>query len=184
MLKVCSAVLIALLATGCFSDDGDEASASPTTEGSAQSLASIFSQKYPDDERAEADAAPTPYTPPFGIQPLPKANLLGYQPSAADEAYSQKLDRDLQQQLTDLAQMDAVNQFNNAARDLDRDVQKLRSSNDAGSIEQVRRSFDAAKQANARIGAFSPDTSLRNQHGLNQIERPLQQLEIERSWVK
>ena len=90
----------------------------------------------------------------------------------------------MQQQLTDLAQMDAVNQFNNAARDLDRDVQKLRSSNDAGSIEQVRRSFDAAKQANARIGAFSPDTSLRNQHGLNQIERPLQQLEIERSWVK
>lgn len=186
MFKLCSVILVALLATGCFSDD-DQDSEHTTAGAQSQSLSlmSIISPKEPDeDEDGDKSVATAPYTPPFGIQPLPKANLFGLQPSPEDQAYNQKTQEELAQQLRAMAQMEAVNRYNNAARDLQMDVQRLRSTDDANSVARVRRSFDATLNANRELGNFDSSSATRNQHELNQIERPLKELESVHSWVK
>lgn len=184
MFKLCSAILVALLATGCFSND-DKDSEHTNAGAPGQSLLSILSKKEPDaEEDGDKPVSTEPYTLPFGIQPLSSAILFDQRPSPQEDAYQQQLENDLAQQLRDMAQMEAVNRYNNAARELQMDVQRLRSRDDASSVARVRRSFDATQNANRAQGEFDSSSASRNQRELNQIERPLEQLESEHRWVK
>lgn len=179
MLKLCFVALLSLLATGCFLDKEDDSEA-PSAEVTTQSWRHLFADKsVSSEEDTEQGKSEAPYVPPFGIQPLPKANLFGDQPltpEVEDHAW-QRNDRELTQQLQQIAHTDAVNRFNFAAWEFKAALQRLDSGSDAGAVAQLRGQFDALKRANLALGYIDHAASIANNRELNLIEPALSKLE-------
>lgn len=179
MLKLCLVAVLSLLVAGC-SNDGEQESETASAEIPSQSWRTLFAYASdPSENDTEQSRPEASYVPPFGIQPIPKANLFGEQPTsfAADDQAWQKHDRELMQQLQEITHTDAVNRFNFAALEFKAALQRLDSGSDAGAVAQLRGQFDALKSANLALGYIDYAASMSNNRELNLIEPELSKLE-------